>query len=596
MGKQGLKRIIASATSAALVSALVPTVPAVAATSSSAEYEDQGFKYVIDADGTAGVEGVVDTSVTSISVPEELGGHTVARVSSAAFVQCRSLEEILLPKTLSKIKLSNGGYAGLWNIYKVKRINVDPECESFCSVNGVLYSADKTKLVSFPGAHPITDYSVPEGVTTIAPSGFQSAQSLVSVSLPSTLSGSMGNPFVGCESLASITVSAENRDLSSASGVMFNKRQTKLASYPIAKRDTSYSIPSSVTSLIETAMNDLAYLEKVTVPASVKLIEQNNFTNCPNLCNITVSKSNSAYVDVGGVLLDKKMKTLLAYPTGLDCSHYIIPPTVTTLSPFAIANTKVEAISVPSSVKSFGTCCLFSYFTSRIYVETKMQLSTLSDSKGSYVYSADRIILTEAKTGIVDGGEGEELVIGESMPVSCAYGEAHFTLLKEEPPVSTMSLTSRAASTPSYAGEVRVDYYPTGKSGIVNLKSLRYNFKNYKVVQVAPSAFKNRKDVASVTLGEWVTAVGAGAFQGCKNLKTVSLGARMRSIGSKAFMSCKSMKAVSLKSKTVKTVGSGAFKGTPAKTLYKLPKAKLKAYKKLLIISGAGKKATYKKA
>lgn len=596
MGKQGLNRVIASAASAALVFALVPAVPAMADSSTGTEFEDQGLKYVIDSDGTAGVEGVIDTSVTSISVPEELGGHTVARVSPEAFTRCQSLEAITLPKTLAKIELSFGGVAGLWDIYKVKEINVDPACESFCSVDGVLYTADKTELVSFPGAYPSVSYSVPEGVTAVRASGFQPAQSLVSVSLPSTLVKPAGNLFAGCDSLETITVSAANSAYSSADGVMFNKKNTKLISYPIAKRDTSYSIPSSVTSVTMSALENLAYLREVTIPSSVKLIEQNNFVNCPKLQTISVSKSNSAYVNAGGVLFDKKMRTLLAYPGGLACAHYVIPSTVTTIFPFAIANTKVETVSVPPSVKSFGTCCLFSYFTKLIYVETKAQLNTLSNSAGSYVYSADRVILTEAKTGIVEGGEGEELVIGESMPVSCSYGEARFTLLKETPSVSTMALSPRAASTPSYDGEVRVDFYPTGKSGIVNLKSLRYNFKNYKIVQVAPSAFKNRKDVASVTLGEWVTTVGSSTFQGCKNLKTVSLGSGLRSIGSKAFMSCKALKTVTLKSKSIKTIGAQAFKSTPAKAVYKLPKSKLTSYKKSLTKAGASKKATYKKA
>ena len=52
------------------------------------------------------------------------------------------------------------------------------------------------------------------------------------------------------------------------------------------------------------------------------------------------------------------------------------------------------------------------------------------------------------------------------MPVSCSHGKARVTLLKETPSVSTISLSLRATSATGYDGEVRVDFYPTGKSGV----------------------------------------------------------------------------------------------------------------------------------
>ena len=55
-----------------------------------------------------------------------------------------------------------------------------------------------------------------------------------------------------------------------------------------------------------------------------------------------------------------------------------------------------------------------------------------------------------------------------------------------------------------------------------------------------------------------VTAIGAGAFKGCKKLKTITI-----------------------KSLTIKSVGKKAIKGIYRKAKIKVPKAKLKAYKKL---------------
>ena len=92
-----------------------------------------------------------------------------------------------------------------------------------------------------------------------------------------------------------------------------------------------------------------------------------------------------------------------------------------------------------------------------------------------------------------------------------------------------------------------------------------------------------------------VTSVSAKAFKNCKKLKKVTVGANVTSIGKQAFYGCKSLKAVTVKSKSVKKVGSKAFKGIHKKAGIKVPKEKLKAYKKLLKKGGAAKSVKIKK-
>lgn len=127
----------------------------------------------------------------------------------------------------------------------------------------------------------------------------------------------------------------------------------------------------------------------------------------------------------------------------------------------------------------------------------------------------------------------------------------------------------------------------------------------YKVVSVAPDAFKNCRKLtsvkisagvqkigknafsgcsklSSVTIGKDVTEIGAGAFANCKALKKITIPAAVTKIGKKAFNKCKKLKTVTIKTKKLKTVGSSAFKGIAKKAVIKLPKAKKAAYKKLL--------------
>ena len=123
----------------------------------------------------------------------------------------------------------------------------------------------------------------------------------------------------------------------------------------------------------------------------------------------------------------------------------------------------------------------------------------------------------------------------------------------------------------------------------------------YKVTgkdKVEYSKISNKKNVSvkipdKVTLNGKaykVTSIGKGAFQNCKKLKSVVVGKNVTSIGAKAFSGCKALKKITIKSAKLKKVGKIACKGIHAKAVIKTPKAKLKAYKKLMKKKGQGKK------
>lgn len=68
----------------------------------------------------------------------------------------------------------------------------------------------------------------------------------------------------------------------------------------------------------------------------------------------------------------------------------------------------------------------------------------------------------------------------------------------------------------------------------------------------------------------------------CKKLKKVTIGKNIAKIGANAFSGNKNLKTITVKSANIKSVGAKAFKGISKKAKIKVPKSKLKAYKKLL--------------
>lgn len=138
------------------------------------------------------------------------------------------------------------------------------------------------------------------------------------------------------------------------------------------------------------------------------------------------------------------------------------------------------------------------------------------------------------------------------------------------------------------------------KNAIKTVGSLKYKVTKSaaKNGTVSVSGTKNKKISkatvpATVKINGYafkVTAVGAKAFSGCKKLKSVTIGKNVATIGSKAFYRAKALKKITVKGKGLKKIGKSALKGIGKKAVIKVPKAKKKAYKKLM-----GKKAGFSK-
>lgn len=136
--------------------------------------------------------------------------------------------------------------------------------------------------------------------------------------------------FILFTKLESINVSKSNKYLSSSKGVLFNKKKTKLITFPNAKKCSNYKIP-----------------------ASVKEIAENAFYNCRGLKAITVDKKNKYFSASKGVLFNKKKTVLKIYPAGNKNKSYTVPKTVKTIDNYAFSNCKyLQTIKFSKKVTS----------------------------------------------------------------------------------------------------------------------------------------------------------------------------------------------------------------------------------------------------
>lgn len=119
--------------------------------------------------------------------------------------------------------------------------------------------------------------------------------------------------------------------------------------------------------------------------------------------------------------------------------------------------------------------------------------------------------------------------------------------------------------------------------------------KSYRVTAIGASAFKNNTKVKSVVIGKNVKSVGSSAFAGCTGLRKVhAKSTKLEKIGSSAFSGCRKLQKITIKSKALKKVGKSAFKNINKKAVISVPKAKKKAYIKLLKNKGQKKTVVIK--
>lgn len=134
--------------------------------------------------------------LTEITLPEGLIG-----IAGGAFEET-GIREISFPATLREITGGNGDaiFAGtpLENIY------VSPDNPYFCSVDGILFSKDRSELALFPTGRT-GSYTVPEGVTSLGMKSFDCVP-LTEVILPESLTRIGGNAFQFATNLQTLRI------------------------------------------------------------------------------------------------------------------------------------------------------------------------------------------------------------------------------------------------------------------------------------------------------------------------------------------------------------------------------------------------------
>jgi hypothetical protein len=194
-------------------------------------------------------------------------------------------------------------------------------------------------------------------VTAIGDGAFAAWDSnLTVITIPSSVTSIGDGAFsIWLSVLISITVDGLNPVYTSIDGVLFDKSERTLITYPNGKTTSAYVIPPTVTSIGDWAFGVCRSLISITIPPSVTSIGAWPFSLCWSLTTITVDSRNPTYSSIDGVLFDKNARTIIRYPEGKTARTYTVPSSVTSIGYSAFQNcSSLTGVIIPSSVNSIG--------------------------------------------------------------------------------------------------------------------------------------------------------------------------------------------------------------------------------------------------
>ena len=222
--------------------------------------------------------------------------------------------KIVIPSTYNDKSVTSIGFDAFDGCTSLTSIEVDENNTAYKSINGNLYSKDGKILIqyaigkkeasfvipdsvtsidpsAFSGCTSLTSVTIPNSVASIGPYAFSGCTSLTSVTIGDSVTSISGGAFEGCTSLTSIEVDENNTEYKSIDGNLYSKDGKTLIQYAIGKKDASFVIPDSVTSIDDDAFRGCTSLTSVTIGDSVTSISNDAFFGCTKLESITIPNS-----------------------------------------------------------------------------------------------------------------------------------------------------------------------------------------------------------------------------------------------------------------------------------------------------------------
>ena len=256
--------------------------------------------------------------------------QSVTEIGSKAFLGCSALTSLALPQTVNRI--GNTAFQGCSNLETinipsgVKLIEHDTfrGCEK---LNDVTIPTGVTLIgnSAFKACKAFKNIKIPEGVTKIGTNAFEDCTQLETVVIPSTATVIRNYAFQNCPQLKSFVfpegttqiLPAVLKGCKNLESVTIPEGVTKIwgwAFYGCSQKLNSVKLPSTLQTICVQAFYDCDQLSEITIPESVKSIEQSAFESSTELKSVMLAKGSVPTIEKNAFSKSLGTKTKIYYP------------------------------------------------------------------------------------------------------------------------------------------------------------------------------------------------------------------------------------------------------------------------------------------
>ena len=435
-------------------------------------------------------------------------------IADCAFVYCRSLTSITIPNSVCFI----GDYV-FYDCISLAEINVQEGNNSYISVDGVLFTIDKTTLVQYPATKVNTEYIIPDSVIHICTGAFYKCKNLNKITLPNNLITIGNSAFESCENISSISIPESVTSIGSMAfyecrgieGVVVPNNVTHLGNHAFAfcSNLKSVKLGEGITTIPFRLFNNCSKLTALELPENVERIEDEAFVYCINLKSI------------------------------------VIPEKVTIIEEYAFdACSKLEYVFYTGTREQWEQVSIDYYGNKRLSEATihyNAKNHTFSDWVVEQVATCTEDGLRTKSCSVCDEKLTETIVAsghsyeatndGAIHPHTVTYVCVFCDDVWSETIVSTNCIECDFTITAIDSNSYKLVSYIGSKAEIL----IPSTYNGRTVTTIANSCFKGNTSITSVEIAEGVTSIGLLAFMNCTSLEKVIIPASVTSIGAQAF-------------------------------------------------------------